>query len=66
MSWKTFLKAHWGGHRYQINVEPEMNEAALERYFAEQGRFRKGQIDMTRLRASVARQWSELRGRAAV
>jgi len=54
------------GHRYQINVEPEMNEAALERYFAEQGRFRKGQIDMTRLRASVARQWSELRGRAAV
>jgi len=54
------------GHRYQINVEPEMNEAALERYFAEQGRFRKGQIDMTRLRASVARQWSELRGRVAV
>jgi pyruvate/2-oxoacid:ferredoxin oxidoreductase beta subunit len=54
------------GHRYQINVEPEMNDAALERYFAEQGRFRKGQIDMTRLRASVARQWSELRGRAAV
>jgi pyruvate/2-oxoacid:ferredoxin oxidoreductase beta subunit len=53
------------GRRTQINIEPEMNDGALERYFAEQGRFRKAQIDMTRVRTSIARQWSELRGRAA-
>jgi len=52
------------GRRTVINVEPEMSDPALERYFAEQGRFRKANVDVAKLRASIARQWSEIRARA--
>jgi len=52
------------GRRTVINVEPEMSDPALERYFAEQGRFRKANVDVAKLRAAIARQWVELRARA--
>ncbi len=51
------------GYKTVINVEPEMSDAALERYFAEQGRFRKANLDVAKLREAVRRQWVELRSR---
>jgi len=51
------------GRRTQVNVEPEMSDPALERYFAEQGRFRKAHVDVAKLRAAINRQWTELRSR---
>jgi pyruvate ferredoxin oxidoreductase beta subunit/2-oxoisovalerate ferredoxin oxidoreductase beta subunit len=51
------------GRRFRVNVEPEMSDPALERYFAEQGRFRKANVDVAKLRLAINRQWAELRAR---
>ncbi len=52
------------GDRWVINVEPDMSDADLERYFALQGRFRKVEVDRDRIRAALDVQWSRLRHRA--
>lgn len=54
------------GDRLQINVEPDFSPAALERYLALQGRFRKAALDPSRLQTAIARHWRSLRLRAAV
>lgn len=52
------------GRRFRVNVEPELTAGPLERYFAGQGRFRKGTLDLEKVRASITEQWKELRLRA--
>lgn len=52
------------GWRTVINVEPEMSAAALERYFAAQGRFRKVGAELAEIQAEIARDWRRLRVRA--
>jgi pyruvate ferredoxin oxidoreductase beta subunit/2-oxoisovalerate ferredoxin oxidoreductase beta subunit len=52
------------GRAYEINVEPSFDVAALELYFASQGRFRGTKDDLAAIRAAIARQWDELRQRA--
>lgn len=47
--------------RVVINVEPDMSDDTLARYFAAQGRFRKGQVDLERVRASIDASWKTLR-----
>ena len=47
-----------------VNVEPEMSDAALEKYFALQGRFRKANVDLARVRAAIQESWELLRLRA--
>ena len=47
----------------QINIEPTMSQDDLERYFAAQGRFRTGQLDIERVRASIDANWQALRRR---
>ena len=58
-----------GGDALRVDVEPDPDEAArrghLERYFALQGRFRKGDVDVGRVHAAVQRRWRDLRRRAA-
>ncbi len=49
------------GDRFRINVEPEMSRAALEEYFALQGRFRKNAVDLDRVEEMVARNWRRMR-----
>ena len=51
------------GVRWVINVEPEMSDADLERYFALQGRFTKIDVDRTHIRATLDEQWTQLRAR---
>jgi len=51
----------YGDGRTVINHEPEMSDDALARYFAAQGRFRKGQVDLGRVRASITANWNALR-----
>jgi pyruvate/2-oxoacid:ferredoxin oxidoreductase beta subunit len=53
------------GDRVVINVEPEMSEEALEKYFAGQGRFRKAKFDLALIRQEIDRSWEFLRARAA-
>ena len=53
------------GHRVVINVEPDMSDEALERYFAGQGRFAKSSVDIASVRADIERSWLLLRERAA-
>jgi pyruvate ferredoxin oxidoreductase beta subunit/2-oxoisovalerate ferredoxin oxidoreductase beta subunit len=50
--------------RHVINIDPEMSDDALARYFAAQGRFRKGQLDLGKIRASIDARWRALRRRA--
>jgi pyruvate/2-oxoacid:ferredoxin oxidoreductase beta subunit len=52
------------GDRFRINVEPEMSRAALEEYFALQGRFRKNAVDLDRVEEMVARNWRRMRAMA--
>jgi pyruvate ferredoxin oxidoreductase beta subunit/2-oxoisovalerate ferredoxin oxidoreductase beta subunit len=52
------------GRRFVVNVEPEFDAAALERYFASQGRFRGTKDDLAAVRTAIADQWAELRRRA--
>ncbi len=55
------------GVRLHINVEPDppsATAATLARYFALQGRFRKGAVDLAQVRVAVARRWKELRAQA--
>ena len=54
------------GHRTVINVEPDFDDASLEKYFEAQGRFRKGAVDLGRVRAEIELYWKMLRGRAAL
>jgi pyruvate ferredoxin oxidoreductase beta subunit/2-oxoisovalerate ferredoxin oxidoreductase beta subunit len=54
------------GDRVVINLEPEMSEDALERYFAAQGRFRKAKVDLEQVQAEIHRSWELLRAREAV
>jgi len=48
-----------------INIEPEMSDDALARYFQAQGRFRKGAVELASVRASIDAGWKALRRRAA-
>ena len=52
------------GRRSVINVEPEHSDAALERYFKLQGRFKKSEIDLAGMRRQIEEHWRELRLRA--
>jgi pyruvate ferredoxin oxidoreductase beta subunit/2-oxoisovalerate ferredoxin oxidoreductase beta subunit len=52
------------GYKFDINVEPTFEVAALERYFAAQGRFRGSKDDFAAICAAIKRQWDELRHRA--
>ena len=54
------------GRRVVIDVEPEMSDEALSRYLGAQGRFRKSDIDIARIRRSIDLSWQELRARAAL
>lgn len=49
------------GRRYEINVEPAFDDAALDRYFASQGRFRGTKEDLAAVRGAVSREWDHLR-----
>ncbi len=61
----------WDGTELRINVEPEMSDEALERYYRSQGRFRlidtgdasagNGAGDLVAVRAQINRDWSRLR-----
>ncbi len=53
------------GERMVINVEPTMSDEALKRYFELQARFRKSNVDASRVRATIERRFRELRSRAA-
>jgi pyruvate ferredoxin oxidoreductase beta subunit/2-oxoisovalerate ferredoxin oxidoreductase beta subunit len=57
------------GQRWRINVEPEADPAAaaeaLARYFALQGRSRRAQAELGRVRGLCERDWRALRRRAA-
>jgi len=53
------------GERWVINVEPEPQTDALERYVAAQGRFRQGAAGLAALRAEIEASWRQLRRRAA-
>jgi pyruvate ferredoxin oxidoreductase beta subunit/2-oxoisovalerate ferredoxin oxidoreductase beta subunit len=55
----------FGGDGWVVNVEPEMDRAALETYFAAQGRFKKSRIDHDALAAEVESKWHHLRARVA-
>ncbi|MBI4700998.1 MAG: pyruvate synthase subunit beta [Deltaproteobacteria bacterium] len=52
------------GHRVVVNVEPEMSDEALARYFAGQRRFAKSKIALGQVRAEIERVWQRLRERA--
>jgi pyruvate/2-oxoacid:ferredoxin oxidoreductase beta subunit len=52
------------GRRLEVNVEPEMSESALERYFALQGRFSARSVDLTAVREEIRLHWEDLRLRA--
>jgi len=52
------------GRRHVVNVEPEMDERALERYFELQGRFKAGSVDVQAVREEIRLHWEDLRLRA--
>jgi pyruvate ferredoxin oxidoreductase beta subunit/2-oxoisovalerate ferredoxin oxidoreductase beta subunit len=52
------------GRRFEINVEPQMSDAALEQYFALQGRFKVGSVDQAAVREEIRQHWEDLRSRA--
>jgi len=52
------------GYRTVINVEPELTQEPLERYFKGQGRFRKAGAEIAAVREQNARSWRRLRLRA--
>jgi len=54
----------WDGRRYQINVEPDMSDEALKRYFELQGRFRKAKVNLEDVRKAITLNFEELRARA--
>jgi pyruvate ferredoxin oxidoreductase beta subunit/2-oxoisovalerate ferredoxin oxidoreductase beta subunit len=54
----------FGGDRWVVNIEPELDFGALERYFALQGRFRKNAIDLAAVRTAVEQNVRRLRERA--
>lgn len=58
------VESHAGG-RWTVNVEPDFSDEALERYFAAQGRFGRGAVDVGHVRAEIARHWHAIRRRAA-
>ena len=53
------------GREFRVSVEPHFDETALGRYFAAQGRFRSGSLDVARVAASIREHWADLRRRAA-
>ncbi len=54
------------GERMVINIEPEMDEAALHRYFRSQGRFTRSTLEPDKVMAAVRHNWARLRAQAAV
>ena len=52
------------GRDFEIDVEPDFDRAALAEYFARQGRFRGGSLDLDAVAAEIQRQWNDLRRRA--
>ena len=53
------------GRPWTINVEPDFSVAALERYVAAQGRFRRAAVDVSRWQEEIARNWRTIRRNAA-
>ncbi|MBI3183273.1 MAG: pyruvate synthase subunit beta [Myxococcales bacterium] len=53
----------FGGSHVRLNVEPELSEPALERYFALQGRFKRSKVDLRQVREGIRAQLEELRRR---
>jgi pyruvate/2-oxoacid:ferredoxin oxidoreductase beta subunit len=47
------------GERRSLDVQPDLDLPSLERYFALQGRFRRGDVDVPRVHASLVRRWTE-------
>jgi pyruvate/2-oxoacid:ferredoxin oxidoreductase beta subunit len=54
------------GTRFQLNSEPNFSRSALERYFQEQGRFRKNVVDLDAVEAAIQRHWNHLRSLPSV
>ncbi len=52
------------GKSVTINVEPERSEEALGRYIELQGRFRKGNVDLAKVKAEIDSFWKSLHARA--
>ena len=52
------------GVRLRINIEPELGGTALSRYFAMQGRFRKGDVNLEGVQAAIRKRWVELHAAA--
>ena len=44
-----------------INIEPSMSDAALEKYFNSQGRFKKNKVDISVIREAIEANWNRLR-----
>lgn len=53
------------GAALEVNVMPEHSAAALQRYFALQGRFQKASVDLAEVRSAIDVQWELLRRYAA-
>ena len=53
------------GRALTINVEPDLADGAMERYFKLQGRFRRSVLDFSKVRGAVERNWRDLRARAS-
>lgn len=49
------------GERVVLNVDSELSESALERYFALQGRFRKAKLNLASIRQTILKRWAALR-----
>ncbi len=49
------------GLETKINIEPSMSDAALEKYFSSQGRFKKNKVNITEIRAAINANWKRLR-----
>jgi pyruvate ferredoxin oxidoreductase beta subunit/2-oxoisovalerate ferredoxin oxidoreductase beta subunit len=51
------------GRRLHVDVVPDFDRQALERYFSTQGRFKGDRIDLDAVAAGIQANWSDLRRR---
>jgi len=51
------------GHRYVINVEPELCAESLEKYLDSQGRFERSGVTVETIRAGILENWEDLRAK---
>ncbi|MEW6071193.1 MAG: thiamine pyrophosphate-dependent enzyme [Planctomycetota bacterium] len=54
------------GFRTVVNLEPDFDDEALEKYFAAQGRFRKSTLKLEAVREEIRRYWEILRSRTGL